>query len=114
VQGDLDTVAVVCGEAVGLLTDRPTAESSNRWLWRQLISSVMAARSSSRCNLERCAGWRDYGDFADAGWQSFGTWSDSGAGGQQAVTPVLSLALIGNASTRHFGLEEEIVPRRFR
>jgi nitronate monooxygenase len=27
VQGDLDTVAVVCGEAVGLLRDRPTAES---------------------------------------------------------------------------------------
>jgi nitronate monooxygenase len=26
-QGDLDTVAVVCGEAVGLLRDRPTAES---------------------------------------------------------------------------------------
>jgi nitronate monooxygenase len=27
VQSDLDTVAVVCGEAVGLLRDRPTAES---------------------------------------------------------------------------------------
>lgn len=26
-QGDLDTVAVVCGEAVGLLTDRPSAET---------------------------------------------------------------------------------------
>jgi nitronate monooxygenase len=26
-QNDLDTVAVVCGEAVGLLRDRPTAES---------------------------------------------------------------------------------------
>jgi nitronate monooxygenase len=27
VQGDLDTLAVVCGEAVGLLKDRPTASS---------------------------------------------------------------------------------------
>jgi nitronate monooxygenase len=26
-QNDLDTVAVVCGEAVGLLKDRPSAES---------------------------------------------------------------------------------------
>jgi len=27
VQNDLDAVAVACGEAVGLLKDRPTAES---------------------------------------------------------------------------------------
>ncbi|SAL03727.1 hypothetical protein AWB81_06487 [Caballeronia arationis] len=36
-QNDLDTVAVVCGEAVGLLKDRPSAES---------IVQLMAAQAA--------------------------------------------------------------------
>jgi nitronate monooxygenase len=36
-RNDLDTVAVTCGEAVGLLKDRPTAES---------IMKSMAAQAS--------------------------------------------------------------------